>query len=540
MAAIGRAACVAVGQCLEASGDSELYMTNRFLLFVPLALVLSTPTWGCFTPVAEGPPLGYETDEIACSDRRDNDRDGFVDCEDPDCLVTNHCARIIPLVPPNEQEDDLRTCTDRIDNDGDGNFDCGDRGCQAIAELCCGREFTNELCSDGIDNDGNGFADCADFGCRNGAYVTVCEGTVVVPTELCVNGVDDDDDGLVDCADPDCRLDGGCLGEDDCSNGIDDDMDGFTDCLDSECIREPACRGPEDTVAKCSDGVDNDLNGFTDCEDFSCSRDNPETMAFCAERSEDTVERCSDSIDNDGNGFTDCEDFSCSRSMDPEILALCEVPMGDLEDTLERCSDGIDNDNNGFIDCADFSCSRSLDPAVAMLCAASAENTLERCTDGIDNDGNGYTDCEDNSCLREGLALTEEERMLRDICEASFDVCKDGIDNEGDGFPDCADFSCRGVIEYLGPLEVRAPCSETGLRPGRSIPVEVLAAWSMADPMVRSMSEDEIYIATLVGNCTDGEDNDQDGFIDCDDWDCNWHPTLRGLCETERGNLVCE
>ena len=50
--------------------------------------------------------------------RLDNDRDGFVDCDDSDCLVNNHCARIIPLTPPRQQEDNIEACSDRIDNDG--------------------------------------------------------------------------------------------------------------------------------------------------------------------------------------------------------------------------------------------------------------------------------------------------------------------------------------------------------------------------------------------------------------------------------------
>jgi hypothetical protein len=34
--------------------------------------------------------------------------------------------------------------------------------------------------------------------------------------------------------------------------------------------------------------------------------------------------------------------------------------------------------------------------------------------------------------------------------------------------------------------------------------------------------------AASLDQCSDGFDNDGDGFIDCDDWDCNHNPDLTG------------
>ena len=40
-----------------------------------------------------GPVLGYETDEESCVNTFDDDGDGAVDCEDPECWVfTNRCG----------------------------------------------------------------------------------------------------------------------------------------------------------------------------------------------------------------------------------------------------------------------------------------------------------------------------------------------------------------------------------------------------------------------------------------------------------------
>ena len=52
-------------------------------------------------------------------------------------------------------------------------------------------------------------------------------------------------------------------------------------------------------------------------------------------------------------------------------------------------------------------------------------------------------------------------------------------------------------------------------------------------------------VAEAIQRCTDGVDGDLDGFTDCDDWDCQWHPLLNpsatmatdvapGLCQNGR------
>jgi Ca2+-binding EF-hand superfamily protein len=374
--------------------------------------------------------------------------------------------------------------------------------------------------------------------------VTVCDGRTPVVRELCQNGADDDGDGRTDCADSDCALDGRCLGEANCTDGVDDEGDGLTDCDDGECAGLAVCVdvGPEETLARCMDGADNDMNGFIDCNDFGCSMSMDMAVRdYCASRLENTLERCMDMIDNDMNGFTDCDDFSCSMSMDPDIMDLCGGMMGEPEDTLAECMDGVDNDMNGFVDCNDFSCSRSTMPDIIAYCDSLAEEGIERCTDGIDNDRNGYTDCDDNNCIPAN-PVTPDERMLRDLCEASFATCTDGSDNEGDGFPDCSDFSCRDTVEYdLGvPLVAQSPCLETGVALD-AIADDVVLTWQMLDPGLRSLTEEQIRLRLAERSCSDGTDNDVDGFVDCDDWDCNWHPYLRGFCDGVRGGrLVCE
>ena len=87
----------------------------------------------CWTqPVA--PVFGYETNDQDCRDGFDNDLDGLVDCDDPDCYVNaTHCGQIIPNIPHIEPEDSPELCHDYIDNDDNGQYDCGDRKCQGRA-----------------------------------------------------------------------------------------------------------------------------------------------------------------------------------------------------------------------------------------------------------------------------------------------------------------------------------------------------------------------------------------------------------------------
>jgi hypothetical protein len=531
---------------------------------------------GCFTPVPEGPPSGYETTLYDCTNGFDDDNDRAVDCRDTDCIARGYCTQIIPIDFNLEPEDTAEKCADRIDNDDDGRFDCGDPDCTVILELCCSLEFDNESCSNGVDDDGNGFIDCVDSGCSRNPFVTVCE-----LESSCTDFLDNDGDRRRDCADSDCEFAAACVpgGEDSCENG-DDDGDLRADCEDRDCYGDPVCLGPENTLARCvdgnnndgnddgsadriplsdcteptcqaltgedaiifaaycagqmgpentlqrcMDGISNDGNRFVDCEDFSCSQGAPEIIAYCATVLENNTANCTDGINNDAsrtNTYTDCKDrgccapgqFSggaCAMYIDETVAAYC---ADRTEASITRCTDGIDNDFNGFTDCLEFSCcamdGTCIDPAVRAYCDSIGETTLARCTDGIDNDGNGFVDCSDFSCSRsmdESILIACAART-----EATFARCTDGIDNDGNSFSDCEDFSCRSVVEaYVAPVPGMAP-QPTG---------------QQRSPCTESVGGS---VEWQRRNCQDGLDNDQDGFADCDDWDCNWNEATRDLC----------
>ncbi|MEZ4252613.1 MAG: hypothetical protein R3B99_30760, partial [Polyangiales bacterium] len=64
--------------------------------------------FGCTTP---------QFLEATCDNRRDDDEDGLVDCDDPDCAPSGLCE--------NERE----RCLDGLDNDRDGRADCEVEAC---------------------------------------------------------------------------------------------------------------------------------------------------------------------------------------------------------------------------------------------------------------------------------------------------------------------------------------------------------------------------------------------------------------------------
>lgn len=160
-----------------------------------------------------------------CLDGKDNDQDGAVDREDPDC-------------------------TDAHDADGDG------------------------FCPIGQDLDGDGA--CAGPG-ENRAVTDCHDGDPEIgpgATEGCADWIDDDCDGDVDLLDTDCYWALDRDGDGFCGTGIDDTRDG--DCLDeaerrfgADCDDTDRAVNPR-AVEVCDDGMDNDCDGETDAHDTAC------------------------------------------------------------------------------------------------------------------------------------------------------------------------------------------------------------------------------------------------------------------------------
>jgi hypothetical protein len=273
-----------------------------------------------------------------CDNGIDDDRDGYVDSSDPDCV---------------DSDDDWEAtaCSDGIDNDQDGLTDLLDPDC--AMDPHSDAEFPS--CNNGLDDDLDGLIDRFDYDCASGLDDSE------LPT--CSDGIDNDMNGLTDFP-----LDPGCFTPYDecegtsctvhypaCMDFWDDDGDGWFD------IEDPDCRGnffnPSELTA-CSDGLDNDADGLIDLADADCS-----DLTGEGERPQ-----CADGLDNDGDGDVDFpQDLECASLSD-----FSEQP---------QCSDGVDNDGDGLVDAAeDPEClsdpSRDDELGVAGGCGSSLGGTL--------------------------------------------------------------------------------------------------------------------------------------------------------------------
>jgi hypothetical protein len=131
-----------------------------------------------------------------CDDGIDNDCDGLVDCNDPDCADDPACLMCEPYET---------VCDDGIDNDCDGLVDCNDPDCSRPGECGCTQREQGVQCRDGIDNDCDGLTDCADPDCQGTFWCAVC-----LPFEICELGLDMNCNGLAGCDDPQCFFHPAC------------------------------------------------------------------------------------------------------------------------------------------------------------------------------------------------------------------------------------------------------------------------------------------------------------------------------------------
>lgn len=293
-----------------------------------------------------------ETKSEICDNGKDDNGNGKVDCDDPDCTTATACMKEICNNGIDDNGNGKVDCNDPdctgaiqcvpedcnngIDDNDDGNIDCDDPQCRLV------QKCQPEDCSNGIDDNDDGLIDCED--------VAACSNHIHCKVEDCINGIDDNGNGLFDCEDPQCADSYYCLPED-CTNGIDDNGDGLIDCNDAKCFGTPICM-PEN----CTNGVDDNGDGLADCVDPKCKQDSA-CMAAPAEI-------CGNYVDDDGNGLVDCEDPACSA------MAACQPVVV----KSEICGNDLDDDGNGLVDCDDPAC-LALD-----ACSKSSSNSDSSCS----------------------------------------------------------------------------------------------------------------------------------------------------------------
>ena len=170
---------------------------------------------------------------------------------------------------------------------------------------------------------------------------------------------------------------------------------------------------------------------------------------------------CNDQRDNDEDGLVDFPE-------DPGCLSQTDIDERDHL-TSGPCSDSLDNDNDGLIDYNDPGCIESFGEQEYN------EIPQAQCSNGIDDDGDGYVDYPvDESCLSPD---GDDEAQLIQLS-----ACNNQRDDDADG-----------LVDY--PYD-----------PG----------CASAD----DLDERDDFDASMIAQCNDGVDNDQDGYADLADPQC--------------------
>jgi cysteine-rich repeat protein/Cys-rich repeat protein len=140
----------------------------------PSGQVCDAWSGACQSPTTSstGTGTGFET---YCADQADDDFDGLVDCEDPDCTYAEACTV-------------AEICQNGADDDMDGYLDCEDTDCPSCPP-------TETWCGNLVDDDLDGQLDCDDPDCASECGVTVCGDGLQVGNEECDDGDLEDGDG---------------------------------------------------------------------------------------------------------------------------------------------------------------------------------------------------------------------------------------------------------------------------------------------------------------------------------------------------------
>ncbi|MHB8831118.1 MAG: hypothetical protein ACYC44_03340 [Patescibacteria group bacterium] len=373
---------------------------------------------------------------------------------------------VIDVPPPQE------ICGNGIDDDGNNLTDCQDPACTSYASC------QPEVC-DGVDNNSNGIVDV-----DNAAFECVGTPNNIRPCVFVCNGVDLS--GHQACSTSTCMW-GSCVKdlvvETNCADGIDDDCDLKIDCQDPDCASYVACRSEI-----CNNGVDDNGNGKADCGDPACVS-SPYCMCYAPQVGWDCASP---------------GEFSCDPNIRCDcsgIWRLASTP-GVFNCMITEVCNGQDDNNNGQAD-ETFACVQHHTTQCATTCNSTGSQyckddcTLdacqppaENCNNSQDDDCDGKSDCSDPDCASAANCQVPE------LC--------DGLDNNSNGLIDehqpCVFNSTQPCTTSCGSTSQQKCIKDPNYN--------VNCKWDACQPPNREL------------NCTDGKDDDCDGWTDCLDPDC--------------------
>ncbi|HQC46087.1 MAG TPA: CARDB domain-containing protein [Candidatus Paceibacterota bacterium] len=385
-------------------------------------------------------------------------------------------------------------CSDGTDNDGDGYIDADDPNCHAEGDI--NKEYLPNYYSEETtikikDWTDPKFPGGTDPKFPGGTDPKFPDGST--PKPKCSDGIDNDDDGDIDADDSACHLDGDINKEylpnhfsesqyvssyidltagnvtyqkinldepstfyatitNQGTNKITEAFNSFfsikkvgedVEDIKTEIVEVPPLDPNSDFVISMSFSVPADTDKYKirvcadkkdasdegKIEEFNEENNCGSWVSFKADTSitppdKNDLPECSDTIDNDGDGKIDREDEACYEGGDLEKTYL---PNYDSESVSSyECSDTIDNDGDGKIDREDPACLEGGIPGGRYLPNYNSESmTSYECNDTIDNDGDGKIDKKDEAC-HEGGTLSGDYVPTNDseeIAPAKPNIC---------------------------------------------------------------------------------------------------------------------
>jgi hypothetical protein len=199
--------------------------------------------------------------------------------------------------------------------------------------------------------------------------------------------------------------------------------------------------------------------------------------------------------------------------------ASCSTLAAEYVAGTYECFDGMDNDNDGATDYpADGGCTDYAD--------SSEEDAVGVCGDGQDNDGDGLVDTDDLGCCE------SEDTAHEQLCEVS-DCSADGTAEIASVCNCYGEDQSEGTYCAAGNFCVEGVCqsepAEAECSPGER---QYCGTETVSDTTCLKYQEceDDFTWSTCdLDNescgqepelCTDAQDNDADGLVDCQDIDC--------------------
>ncbi|MCA9543665.1 MAG: hypothetical protein KC613_04725 [Myxococcales bacterium] len=510
-------------------------------------------------PGCEASDDGDEADPpTECADGLDNDGDGRVDVYDSDC--TGPADRV-------ESGPDRETaCSNGVDDDGDGLTDFpADPGCVAAGHSSEADPSPLPACANGADDDGDGATDYpADPGCAGAGDEDEVDPAM---PPACANGLDDDDSGAADWPDdPGCDAAGdptevGPCGADVAvvdlngwlaQNGAyEGDLTGRPDRRQGTCggsaggevvfryvvqevldrlvfsTRNPGTQAPVVMYLReacggadllCDRGPAEDPGVALAVEDppvgagYYLTVDTGSRMAVGPFRLEVDAVRppaCRNGVDDDGDGAVDLLDPGCEGPEDADEVDPADAPA---------CANGLDDDGDGQTDYpADPDCLAAGHFEEAPPCALNSpvlrvgQRGGDFALQPLDGGGAAQGRCEPGVGAETVivLTLTEPSDVTLQVLDAAGASVAVGLHARADCADPASEVGCRRAAASAQPLALAELDRGTWF---------LFAEQGIVRPQAPLTAR--VTVQSVIGECNDLVDNDQDGAVDLADPGC--------------------